>query len=191
MPTQLRPCQNLSSILRKVRQRPLPTLLPNGGVLSALKRNALTTLGRILTSHSSRRIAYYVHRATSGSDSVLIPRIAPSLGMLTARVACQKRCKRIPLPLSSFPISSIPSNNKNGCALEERNSLLSKDPDVRKFDAERVLCNTCDRWIQVSPENHMQAVQKWLHHRSSCQKGAAQSSAAQAEASSSQLSHSI
>lgn len=95
MPTQLRPCQNLSSILRKVRQRPLPTLLPNGGVLSALKRNALTTLGRILTSHSSRRIAYYVHRATSGSDSVLIPRIAPFLGMLTARVACQKRCERI------------------------------------------------------------------------------------------------
>lgn len=77
-------------------------------------------------------------------------------------------------------------NNKNGCALEERNSLLSKDPDVRKFDAERVLCNTCDRWIQVSPENHMQAVQKWLHHRSSCQKGTGQSSASQPEASSSQ-----
>ncbi|KAG1738526.1 hypothetical protein EDB19DRAFT_1983129 [Suillus lakei] len=77
-------------------------------------------------------------------------------------------------------------NNKNGCALEERNALLSKDPDVRKFDAERVLCNTCDRWIQVSPENHMQAVQKWLHHRSSCQKGAGQSSVSQAEASSSQ-----
>ncbi|KAG2141826.1 hypothetical protein DEU56DRAFT_794861 [Suillus clintonianus] len=77
-------------------------------------------------------------------------------------------------------------NNKNGCALEERNSLLSKDPDVRKFDAERVLCNTCDRWIQVSPENHMQAVQKWLQHRSSCQKGAAHSSGSQAEASSSQ-----
>lgn len=77
-------------------------------------------------------------------------------------------------------------NNKNGCALEERNSLLSKDPDVRKFDAERVLCNTCDRWIQVSPENHMQAVQKWLHHRSSCQKGAGQPSTSQQEASSSQ-----
>ncbi|KAG0704575.1 hypothetical protein DFH29DRAFT_873619 [Suillus ampliporus] len=77
-------------------------------------------------------------------------------------------------------------NNKNGCALEERNSLLSKDPDVRKFDAERVLCNTCDRWIQVSPENHMQAVQKWLHHRSSCQKGTGPSSIPQAEASSSQ-----
>jgi len=77
-------------------------------------------------------------------------------------------------------------NNKNGCALEERNTLLAKDPDVRKFDAERILCNTCDRWIPVSPENHMHAVQKWLQHRSSCPKGAGQSSESQAEASSSQ-----
>lgn len=85
-----------------------------------------------------------------------------------------------------FPRSWTRSNNKNGCALEERNSLLAKDPDVRKFDAERILCNTCDRWIPVSPENHMQAVQKWLQHRSSCQKDAGQPSGPQAEASSSQ-----
>ncbi|KAF9232452.1 hypothetical protein BU15DRAFT_67456 [Melanogaster broomeanus] len=51
-------------------------------------------------------------------------------------------------------------NTKNNYGLEERNSLLSKDPDVRKFDAERVLCNTCDRWVSLSPDNHMQAVQK-------------------------------
>ncbi|KAJ8584628.1 hypothetical protein M405DRAFT_773923 [Rhizopogon salebrosus TDB-379] len=74
-------------------------------------------------------------------------------------------------------------NNKNGCALEERNEMLAKDPEVRKFDAERILCNTCDRWIPVSPENHMQAVQKWLQHRSSCHKGAGQSSGPQADAS--------
>lgn len=61
---------------------------------------------------------------------------------------------------------------KNAYALDERNALLSKDPDVRKFDAERILCNRCDRWVAVSPENHMQAVQKWLHHRSTCQKSA-------------------
>ncbi|KAH0836887.1 hypothetical protein J3R83DRAFT_8689 [Lanmaoa asiatica] len=61
-------------------------------------------------------------------------------------------------------------NTKNSCGLEERNSLLSKDPDVRKFDAERVLCNVCDQWLPVSSENHMQAVQKWLQHRSVCQK---------------------
>ncbi|KAH7891025.1 hypothetical protein F5I97DRAFT_120467 [Phlebopus sp. FC_14] len=78
-------------------------------------------------------------------------------------------------------------NTKNGYALEERNSLLSKDPDVRKFDAERVLCNICDRWIAVSPENHMQAMQKWLQHRSTCQKsgGPSASSPSQPEPSSS------
>ncbi|KIJ65368.1 hypothetical protein HYDPIDRAFT_110409 [Hydnomerulius pinastri MD-312] len=78
-------------------------------------------------------------------------------------------------------------NTKNGYALDERNALLAKDPDVRKFDAERVLCNICDRWIAVSPENHMQAVQKWLHHRSTCQKaaGPSTSSPSQPEASSS------
>ncbi|EGN96943.1 hypothetical protein SERLA73DRAFT_161883 [Serpula lacrymans var. lacrymans S7.3] len=61
-------------------------------------------------------------------------------------------------------------NSKNVYALEERNSMFAKDPDIRKFDAERVLCNSCDRWIPISPEDHMQAVQKWLQHRSTCQK---------------------
>lgn len=34
-------------------------------------------------------------RATSGFGSVLIPPTVPFLGMLTARVACQKRCEHI------------------------------------------------------------------------------------------------
>ncbi|RDB27741.1 hypothetical protein Hypma_003170 [Hypsizygus marmoreus] len=63
-------------------------------------------------------------------------------------------------------------NSKNVYALEERNTLFSKDPDVRKFDAERVLCNMCDRWLSVNPEDHLQAVQKWLQHRAACQKTA-------------------
>ncbi|KAF9261811.1 hypothetical protein L218DRAFT_1078395 [Marasmius fiardii PR-910] len=61
-------------------------------------------------------------------------------------------------------------SSKNTYALEERNSLFSKDPDVRKFDAERVLCSECDQWIAINPEDHLQAVQKWLSHKSSCQK---------------------
>ncbi|KAG9308066.1 hypothetical protein JVU11DRAFT_12633 [Chiua virens] len=68
-------------------------------------------------------------------------------------------------------------NTKNSYGLDERNALLSKDPDVRKFDAERILCNICDQWLPVSPENHMQAVQKWLQHRSACQKSVGQSAA--------------
>ncbi|KAG6381842.1 hypothetical protein JVT61DRAFT_453 [Boletus reticuloceps] len=82
-------------------------------------------------------------------------------------------------------------NTKNSYGLEERNSLLSKDPDVRKYDAERVLCNICDQWLPVSSENHMQAVQKWLQHRSVCQKYVAQSATppTQLEPSSSSRPH--
>ncbi|ESK89579.1 hypothetical protein Moror_8684 [Moniliophthora roreri MCA 2997] len=61
-------------------------------------------------------------------------------------------------------------SSKNTYALEERNSLFSKDPDVRKFDAERVLCAECDQWVAINPEDHLQAVQRWLAHKSSCQK---------------------
>ncbi|KAG2012287.1 hypothetical protein CC2G_012318 [Coprinopsis cinerea AmutBmut pab1-1] len=61
-------------------------------------------------------------------------------------------------------------NNKNAYALEERNNLFSKDTDIRKFDAERILCNRCDQWLSVSPDDHLLAVQKWLHHRASCSK---------------------
>ncbi|KAF8624935.1 hypothetical protein AX17_006961 [Amanita inopinata Kibby_2008] len=63
-------------------------------------------------------------------------------------------------------------NSKNVYALEERNTLFSKDPDVRKFDAERVLCSICDKWLSVNPDDHLQAVQKWLQHRAACQKNA-------------------
>ncbi|KAF8635144.1 hypothetical protein AX15_000525 [Amanita polypyramis BW_CC] len=61
-------------------------------------------------------------------------------------------------------------NSKNVYALEERNALFSKDPDVRKFDAERVLCSMCDKWLSVNPDDHLQAVQKWLQHRAACQR---------------------
>ncbi|KAF6750703.1 hypothetical protein DFP72DRAFT_1013170 [Ephemerocybe angulata] len=64
-------------------------------------------------------------------------------------------------------------NNKNAYALEERNTLFTKDPDIRKFDAERVLCNRCDQWLGVPADDHRQAVQKWLVHRAACGGGRA------------------
>ncbi|KAJ3763828.1 hypothetical protein EV360DRAFT_65996 [Lentinula raphanica] len=64
-------------------------------------------------------------------------------------------------------------SNKNTYALDERNSLFTKDPDVRKFDAERVLCAVCDHWIPINSEDHLQAVQTWLNHRGDCAKRAA------------------
>lgn len=39
------------------------------------------------------------------------------------------------------------SNAKNIYALEERNATFQKDPDVRKFDAERILCGMCDKYV--------------------------------------------
>jgi len=80
-----------------------------------------------------------------------------------------------PFFLALFILFSI-RNNKNVYALDERNTLFSKDPDVRKFDAERLLCNMCDKWMNVPPDDHLQAVQKWLQHRASCQKTASSSS---------------
>ncbi|KJA16554.1 hypothetical protein HYPSUDRAFT_289188 [Hypholoma sublateritium FD-334 SS-4] len=57
---------------------------------------------------------------------------------------------------------------RNPYALAERTALLARDPDVRKFDAERLLCNLCDRWLPLPPEDHLAAVQSWLAHRAAC-----------------------
>ncbi|KAH9052305.1 hypothetical protein EDB87DRAFT_1724507, partial [Lactarius vividus] len=43
---------------------------------------------------------------------------------------------------------------------------MAADPDVRKFDGERVLCKVCNSWISVGPEG--QAAQAWSQHRAQC-----------------------
>ncbi|KAF8157603.1 hypothetical protein BJ912DRAFT_916508 [Pholiota molesta] len=63
---------------------------------------------------------------------------------------------------------------KNPYALSERNSLFAKDPDVRKFDPERLLCNICDRWLSLPPDDHLGAVQRWLSHRAACGRASGQ-----------------
>ncbi|KAI6154375.1 hypothetical protein EDD17DRAFT_1779921 [Pisolithus thermaeus] len=94
------------------------------------------------------------------------------------------------IPWDAHRKSCLSKKLQNAYGLDERNTLLSKDLHVRKFDAERVLCNRCDRWVAVSPENHKQAVHTWLHHRSNCQKSAGPSVSApsQPQASSSSSS---
>ena len=47
----------------------------------------------------------------------------------------------LPIRLKSLIHLNFVSNSKNVYALEERNALFSRYPDVRKFDAERVLCS--------------------------------------------------
>jgi hypothetical protein len=69
-----------------------------------------------------------------------------------------------------FTDSTPSSNNKSAYALDQRNALFTKDPDIRKFDPERVLCNRCDQWLSMPPEDHYNAVQKWLNHRAECSK---------------------
>lgn len=59
-------------------------------------------------------------------------------------------------------------NSKNIYALEERNKILSSDPYVRKYDAERVLCSICDVWLSLNADDHLQAIETWNHHRASC-----------------------
>ena len=60
--------------------------------------------------------------------------------------------------------------NQNVSALEERNTILSQDPHVRKFDSERILCDICDRWLHVHSSNHAEALRQWESHRTACQK---------------------
>ncbi|KAF8913571.1 hypothetical protein CPB85DRAFT_1299452 [Mucidula mucida] len=63
--------------------------------------------------------------------------------------------------------------NKNTYALEQRNKSLEKDPDARKFDAERVLCAVCDTWIQVPVPDERQV---WQAHKAACRANAGSSS---------------
>lgn len=44
--------------------------------------------------------------------------------------------------------------------------FVAADPDVRKYDGERVLCKACNSWISVGPEE--QAAQAWSQHRAQC-----------------------
>ncbi|KAJ3982994.1 hypothetical protein F5890DRAFT_269605 [Lentinula detonsa] len=42
--------------------------------------------------------------------------------------------------------------------------------DIRKFDAERLLCAI---WIPINHEDHLQTVQTWLHHGECVKRAAA------------------
>ncbi|EMD39107.1 hypothetical protein CERSUDRAFT_112800 [Gelatoporia subvermispora B] len=58
---------------------------------------------------------------------------------------------------------------KNAYPTDDRNTVLSADPYVRKFDAERVLCKVCEQWIPLGSEDHAQAMKNWNDHRAACQ----------------------
>ncbi|KAF8224522.1 hypothetical protein L208DRAFT_1369278 [Tricholoma matsutake] len=53
---------------------------------------------------------------------------------------------------------------------EERDQFFTKDPGIHKFDAKSVLCAICNTWVVVHPGTPGEVVEKWLQHRSTCQK---------------------
>ncbi|KAG6816377.1 hypothetical protein H0H87_006589 [Tephrocybe sp. NHM501043] len=110
---------------------------------------------------------------------------SPVLALATSVPAKRRRAKRTEDERKAY-LGSDP-NSKNVYALEERNALFSKDPDVRKFDAERVLCNICDNWFPLNPDNHLHAVQTWLQHRAACQSASTAPPASTSSSTSPQL----
>jgi hypothetical protein len=82
-----------------------------------------------------------------------------SVGRSSQELSCKEAVSRrgLPFPFAfTFAISFVfafellnfcsSRNSKNASALEERNNLFSQDADIRKFDAERLLCNRCVLW---------------------------------------------
>ncbi|KAI0046046.1 hypothetical protein FA95DRAFT_1672021 [Auriscalpium vulgare] len=57
---------------------------------------------------------------------------------------------------------------------EDRNTAFASDPDIKKFDGERVHCALCNRWVAVGADDH--AVHAWTQHRAHCQTPAASAS---------------
>lgn len=59
-------------------------------------------------------------------------------------------------------------SSKNSAVSDGRSGLFATDPQVRKYDAERVLCKICETWIPLSPTDDAHAIQTWLQHRTTC-----------------------
>ncbi|KAI0358176.1 hypothetical protein OH77DRAFT_1421476 [Trametes cingulata] len=58
---------------------------------------------------------------------------------------------------------------KNAHPVDDRNAAFASDPNVKRFDSERVLCRVCENWIPVLAENNVAAIKIWMQHRSACQ----------------------
>ncbi|OBZ73750.1 hypothetical protein A0H81_06217 [Grifola frondosa] len=87
--------------------------------------------------------------------------IAPFPGMLIARAVWPKE-------LSWY----IHGSAKAAYPADDRSTLFANDPTVRKFDAERVLCKVCEKWIALGSDDNLAAVKTWMEHRATCQQDA-------------------
>ncbi|TFY61116.1 hypothetical protein EVJ58_g4704 [Rhodofomes roseus] len=62
----------------------------------------------------------------------------------------------------------FPGGAKTVC--DDRGAIFAADPNVRKFDSERVLCRNCEGWVAIGVVNNEQAAKLWAGHRASCQR---------------------
>ncbi|KAF5357496.1 hypothetical protein D9758_012516 [Tetrapyrgos nigripes] len=166
------------------------TSMPSSSLNTFSNLNALSTLNALSFSYASHPPAKRRRAKRTEEERIAYLREDPHVAKFEPyRVLCASCDKWIRLrPNSTY--CSIPwdAHRKSclakkvmnrtgmhsgaglGYSLEERNVFLSKDPDVRKFDAERVLCAVCDRWVEIDPEDHLGAVKAWLEHRAECRK---------------------
>lgn len=108
------------------------------------------------------------HHATSGSGCALTQPTVLFHGKHIVRVVWQED-----RTLGSPCIHSLNvhlSLTRNVHTPEERDQFFTKDPGIHKFDAKSVLCAICNTWVVVHPGTPGEVVEKWLQHRSTCQK---------------------
>ncbi|KAI0332675.1 hypothetical protein GY45DRAFT_1335357 [Cubamyces sp. BRFM 1775] len=150
-------CQNGSQTLPEVASEP-PSIMPDASQPPTKRRRAKRT--------EEERIEYL--------------RTDPYVAKFEAyRVLCASCDKWIRLrPNSTY--CSIPWDAhrksclakrvaKNAHPVDDRNAVLSSDPNVKRFDNERVLCRVCEKWISIATENNAAAIKMWMQHRSECQ----------------------
>ena len=80
----------------------------------------------------------------------------------------------------AYPLSrrQYPTLRKTAAVGDQRNSVFTNDPYVRKFDSERVLCKLCESWISLGTDDSIQAVQTWVKHKTVCQQSKTPSTSA-------------
>ncbi|KAL1940721.1 hypothetical protein VTO73DRAFT_7762 [Trametes versicolor] len=60
-------------------------------------------------------------------------------------------------------------HTKTARPVDDRNAMFTSDPNIKRFDSERVLCRICEKWVSIVSENNAAAVKMWMQHRSACQ----------------------
>ncbi|ETW78533.1 hypothetical protein HETIRDRAFT_453185 [Heterobasidion irregulare TC 32-1] len=74
------------------------------------------------------------------------------------------------IPWDAHRKSCLAKKGTKSAAGDDRNAALLADPDVKKFDQERVHCRLCNKWVSVGSDDR--SLQSWSAHRAACQQSA-------------------